>query len=254
MASPNPSADRPPDRELDPPTRAYDDLMVEGGALYPGVPIGRPGRSRAYWATITAMRALRLRYAVDLDGAEHVAPGPAILIGNHIRFIDPLCVVMTEWWRVSAFTKLEWFQHRGSLFFRLMGQIPLRRGDEASTEWAMQMSRYALAEGGRLGLYPEGTRSPDPRTLYKLHKRVMIPLLQANLDVPVHVVTTEYTPRPVPRRIGVRIRVSEPLALNARTMSPDELTDAIRDALLTLGGQTYLDRYAQDVKSDLREA
>ena len=254
MASPEPSADHTPDRGLDPPTRAYDDLMTEGSALYQGVRIGRPGRSRAYWPTIAAMRALRLRYAVGLDGADHVAPGPAILIGNHIKFIDPVCVVMTEWWRVSAFTKLEWFQHRGSLFFRLMGQIPLRRGDEASTEWAMQMSRYALGDGGRIGLYPEGTRSPDARTLHRLHKRIMIPLFQANPDVPVHVVTTEYTHRRVPRRIGVRIRVSEPLALNARAMSPDELTDRVRGALLALGGQTYLNRYAQDVKSDLREA
>ncbi len=254
MASPNPSSDPTPDRALDPPTRAYGDLLAEAGALYPGVRVGRPGRSRAYWPTIAAMRALRLRYAVDMDGADRVAPGPAILIGNHIQFIDPVCVVMTEWWRVSAFTKLEWFQHRGSLFFRLMGQIPLRRGDEASTEWAMQVSRYALAEGGRIGLYPEGTRSPDPRTLHKLHKRVMIPLIQANPDVPVHVVTTEYTKRAVPRRIGVRIRVSEPLRLNARTMSSDEVTDVVREALLALGGQTYVDRYAQDVKSELREA
>lgn len=254
MAGPNPSANPTPDRAMDPPTRAYDDLLEEAVALYPGVRVGRPGRSRAYWPTIAAMRALRLRYAVDMDGADRVAPGPAILIGNHIQFIDPVCVVMTEWWRVSAFTKLEWFQHRGSLFFRLMGQIPLRRGDEASTEWAMQMSRYALADGGRIGLYPEGTRSPDPGTLHKLHKRVMIPLIQANPDVPVHVVTTEFTKRPVPRRIGVRVRVSEPLPLNARTMSSDELTDMIRDALLTQGGQAYVDRYAQDVKSELREA
>jgi 1-acyl-sn-glycerol-3-phosphate acyltransferase len=256
MARPDRSDDQAPDPSPDQPagaeTRAYDALLAEARTLYPGVRIGRPGRARTYWPTIAAMRLLRLRWAIDIDGADKVAPGPAILIGNHVAFLDPVCVVMTEWWRVSAFTKLEWFEHRGSLFFRLMGQIPLRRGDAASTEWAMQMSRYALGDGGRIGLYPEGTRSPDPGVLHKLHKRIMIPLLQANPDVPVHVVTTVYENHPVPRRIQVKVRVSDRLPVDPRTMGPDELTGIVRDALLALGGQTYVDTYAQDVKAGKR--
>ena len=194
-----------------------------------------------------------MRWAVDIDGADKVAPGPAILIGNHVHFVDPVCVVMATWWRCSAFTKVEWFEHRGSLFFRLMGQIPLRRGDVASTEWAMQMSRYALGSSGgvgRIALYPEGTRSPDPNVLHKLHKRIMIPLLQANPDVPVHVVTTQYENHSFPRRIRAHVRVSEPLPLDPRTMNADELATIVRDALLALGGQTYMDTYAQDVKAE----
>ena len=231
-------------------TREYETLLAEARTLYPGVRIGRPGLARTYWATIAAMRALRVRWAVDIHGAERVAPGPAILIGNHVHFMDPVCVVIAVWWRASAFTKLEWFEHRGSLFFRLMGQIPLRRGDADSTEWAMQISRYALGGGGRIAIYPEGTRSPDPTQLHKLHKRLMIPLLQANPDVPVHVVTTKYENHRAPRRIRVEVRVSEPLPIDARTMDAGELTTIIRDALLSLGGQTYVDTYAQDVKAE----
>jgi 1-acyl-sn-glycerol-3-phosphate acyltransferase len=66
---------------------------------------------------------------------------------------------MTHWWRVTAFTKVEVFERRGAVFFRLMGQIPLRRGDEASTRWAMAMAARTLDDGAKLGLYPEGTRS-----------------------------------------------------------------------------------------------
>ncbi len=248
---PEPAASAPGQR-FDAPTRPYEKLLAQARDLYPGVRIGRPGRARTYWATIAAMRLLRARWAVTLHGADEVAPGPAILIGSHVHFLDPLCVVMTVWWRVSAFTKLEWFEHPGALFFRVMGQIPLRRGDPASTEWAMQMSRYALAEGGRIGLYPEGTRSPDPSVLHKLHKRVMIPLLRANPDVPVHVVTTSYEEHSFPLRTRVTVRVSPRLALDARSMSADALTDRIRDALLELGGQRYVDRYAQDVKAQRR--
>jgi 1-acyl-sn-glycerol-3-phosphate acyltransferase len=252
--SPEPTPDPSPGALPDSATREYEALLAEAARLYPGVRIGRPGRARTYWATIAAMRLLRLRWAIDIEGADKVAPGPAILIGNHVDFFDPVCVVMTKWWRVSAFTKLEWFEHRGSLFFRLMGQIPLRRGDPESTEWAMQMSRYALGDGGRIGLYPEGTRSPDPTALHKLHKRIMIPLLQANPDVAVHVVTTQYKIHRAPRRIRARVRISDRLALDPRTMGADEMTGIVRDCLLELGGQRYVDAYAQDVKAGRRVA
>ena len=231
--------------------KTYDELLAEARTLYPGVRIGRPGKSRGYWATIAALRALRLRYDVHISGREHVGADPAILVGNHIDFFDPVVVVMSAWWRVSAFTKVEWFEHRSALFFRLMGQIPLRRGDPASSEWAMQMSAHALVNGGKIGIYPEGTRSPDPTTLHRLHKRILIPLLQANPDTPVHVVVTQYEQRPR-RRTRVTVKVSPTLDLDPRTMTPEQLTDAVRDALIELGGLNYLDRYARDVKAELR--
>lgn len=237
----------------DPRLRGYEELLAEARTLYPGIRIGRPGRARTYWATIAVMRVLRLGLDVDVEGAQEVAKGPAILLANHVHALDPVVVAMSTWVRVSAFTKVEWFEHRGALFFRLMGQIPLRRGDAAATEWAMQMSRHALADGGRIGLYPEGTRSPEPTQLHRLHKRVLIPLLQANPDVPVHALTTQYERRPR-RRTRVRLRISGRLPLDPRTMTADELTAGIRDALLQLGGQEYVDRYARDVKAERRAA
>jgi 1-acyl-sn-glycerol-3-phosphate acyltransferase len=233
---------------------SYEVLLAQARSLYPGVRIGRPGRSRGYWAMITALRLLRLRYAVRFEGAGHVADGPAILVGNHVSMFDPVMVVMSAWWRVSAFTKIEVFERRGAIFFRVMGQIPLRRGDAASTDWAMAMSRHALGHGGKLGLYPEGTRTPDPRVMHRLHKRVLIPLLQANPDVPVHAVVTSYEPRGRWRRTRVSVRVSQALPLDARTMAPQVLADSLRDALLALSGQRYEDRYAQEVKAELRAA
>lgn len=233
--------------------RDYEELLAEGRGLYPGVRIGRPCRSRGYWAMITTMRLLRVRYAVDLQGASSVGRGPAILVANHVNAMDPVMVVMSAWWRVTAFTKVEVFERRGSVFFRIMGQIPLRRGDADSTTWAMEMSRYALSDGGKVGIYPEGTRSPYPGTLHRLHKRVLVPLLQANPDVPVHVVVARYQRRPR-RRTRVDLRISGRLPLDPRTMSADELTAQVRDALLETGGLAYVDRYARDVKAELRAA
>ncbi|HEX2705886.1 MAG TPA: lysophospholipid acyltransferase family protein [Candidatus Lustribacter sp.] len=229
---------------------AYAAALSAGQALYPGVDIGRPGRARTYWLSIAALRGLRARWDVHVDGAGNVAPGAGILIGNHVSGLDPLVAVMSSWWRVTAFTKVEVFEGRGAVFFRWMGQIPLRRGDEASTQWAMDMATRTLASGGKVGLYPEGTRSPDPAKLHRLHKRVLIALLHRNPDVPVYAITTTYRRRPW-RRVHVQVRLSVRLPVDARTMTADELTSVVRDALLELGGQTYVDIYARDAKRAL---
>src|ERR1700712_3222711 len=225
----------------------YETLLAEGQRLLPGVRIGRPGVSRLYWFTIAVLRLLRGRMSVDLHGADHLRRGtPAILVANHTSAWDPVCVVMSGWWRVTAFTKAEYFGGRGAFFFRWMGQIPLRRGDPESTAWAMQMSQEALARGGMIGIYPEGTRSPDGR-LHKLHKRVLIPLLQANPDVAVHVVAVAYD-KHAGRRTRVTGRISAPIPLDIRNATPDELTRILTEAMIETGGQEYVDEYAQAVK------
>lgn len=233
--------------------RSYEDLLAEARGLYPGIRIGRPGRARTYYPTIAALRLLRARLDIRVTGAEHLSRGPAIVLGNHVHALDPVVVVMSGWWRVSAFTKVEWFEGPVAPFFRWMGQIPLRRGDDTSTRWAMDMAAQALAAGGMIGMYPEGTRSPDPRHLHRLHKRVLVPLLQDNAGIAVHALATRYTRAPW-RRIRVDVAISPPLALDPSTMDADQLTAVVRDALLELGGQTYVDRYARDVKAELAAA
>jgi len=227
----------------------YDELLARGKKLFPAVRFGRPGRARSYWATIAALRVLRAKWKIDVEGAAHVPEGAAILIGNHVDAADPLVVVMSAWWRVTAFTKLEWFESPVAPFFRLMGQIPLRRGDPAATDWAIEMATASLAGGSKIGLYPEGTRSPDPAKLHRLHGRVLLPVLQANPDVPAFAVTTTYTDRPR-RRTHVRLRISPRLPLDPHGMAPDDVIAVVRDALLELGGQTYVDVSARDAKAE----
>ncbi len=231
---------------------SYQELLAEGELLYPEVRIGRPGRSRSYWPLIAVLRLPRMAFRIEASGSQHVAKGPAILVGNHVRHFDPGAVVTTNWWRVSAFTKVELFDLKIAPFFRMMGQIPLRRGDDASTDWALRMAQDTLSRGGKIGIYPEGTRSPDRGTLHKLHKRMLIPLLRDNPDVPVHAVGIRYEQRRGLRRTRVTLRISAPLPLDRANMTADEIVGAIREAILPLSGQEYADVYAQEVKAALR--
>ncbi len=224
------------------PSTDYDAALARARDIYPGVRVGRPGRSRGWPLIGPALNLLRLKFSLDVDGAEQVAPGATIIVSNHLAAWDPVVTVVATRWRVSAFTKAEWYDGTGSLFFRWLGQIPLRRGDEPSTEWALDMARRALADGGKVGIYPEGTRGPDHDALYRLHQRVLVPLLVGSPDAAVHAVAVRYTPRG--RRTVARIRVSQRLPIDARTMSGPEMTEVIRASLVELGGLRYVDEYA----------
>jgi 1-acyl-sn-glycerol-3-phosphate acyltransferase len=228
-------------------TESYDAVLAQGREIHPGLRIGRPGRSRGWPVVGPLLNVLRAKIVLDHQGKENVAPGPAILVSNHQDALDPVVTVLSTGWHVTAFTKAEWFEGTAAPFFRWVGQIPLRRGDEASTEWALDMAARTLAEGGIIGIYPEGTRGPGRSTLYRLHQRVLVALLVGSPDVPVHAVTVRYTPQG--RRTLVRVRVSERLPIDARSMTGQQMTDIIRDRMLTLGELDYCDQYAFVVKA-----
>jgi 1-acyl-sn-glycerol-3-phosphate acyltransferase len=226
----------------------YDELLSRGHAIYPGMRLGKPGRARTYWATIFFMRLLNLRWSVKVTGASNVAAGPAILVGNHVSAMDPVAIVMKQWWRVTAFAKVEVFENRGAVFFRWMGQIPLRRGDEQATRWALDVAAQVMADGSKLGLYPEGTRSPDKKSLHKLHRRILIPVLESNPGVPVHAIATTYLGTKFGRK-RVEVNLSAPLPIDVATMHPNEVVEIMKNSLLDLGGMDYVDAFARDLKA-----
>lgn len=225
---------------------SYDEALAVGQRLNEGIRIGRPGRSRIWPAALWSFGALRVKVAVECTGAEHAAPGAAILVANHQSTWDPVVAVMATRWHVSAFTKAEWYDGPAALFFSTLGQIPLRRGDDAETDWALDMARRTLESGVKVGIYPEGTRGPDRDTLYRLHQRVLVPLLRENADVPVHTVATRFSTRG--RRTHARVVVSPRLSLDLATLSDDDLAAAVRDSLVAGGDLNYVDEFAFRVK------
>ena len=194
------------------------------------------------------MRLLNFKWSVTVTGAENVACGPAILVGNHVDAMDPVAIVMKQWWRVTAFAKVEVFENRGAVFFRWMGQIPLRRGDEKSTRWALDMAARVLDDGSMLGLYPEGTRSPDKKSLHKLHRRILIPIFKSHPEVPVHAITTTYGAKKFGRQ-RVCVHLSKRLPIDVSSMSAAHIVDVIKNEILTAGGMAYVDAFARDLKA-----
>jgi hypothetical protein len=173
------------------------------------------------------------------------------LVGNHLSLLDPVLVGLSNRFRVTFFTKVEVFERVGAIFFRWTGQIPIRRGDEASTKWALEIAADAVARGSKLSIYPEGTRSADGVTLHRLHRRVLIPVLQSNATVPIHAMTIAYTDKSLWRR-NVEIRFSECLTIN-REDSADTITQMVTDALIELGGMPYVHTFSR-IHSTHRES
>lgn len=227
---------------------SFNDLVQRGKVIYPGTRIGRPGRAITYWITIFFMRLLNFKWSVTVTGAKNVTRGPAILVGNHVDAMDPVAIVMKQWWRVTAFAKIEVFENRGAIFFRWMGQIPLRRGDEESTRWALDMAAQVLADGSMLGLYPEGTRSPDKKSLHKLHRRILIPIFELHPEVPVHAITTTYGAKKFGRQ-RVCVHLSKRLLIDVSSMSAAHIVDVIKNEILESGGMAYVDAFARDIKA-----
>lgn len=135
----------------------------------PGAKLVRAyGRLLYGGAKLTAGPALRRLYNVRVEGAEGIPRhGAAIFTPNHLSFIDPFFVVLATTRHVTFIGKAEYFDSwHTRMFFELAGVIPVRREDAAKARGSLEAGVRVLRAGNLLGIFPEGTRSPDGR-LYK---------------------------------------------------------------------------------------
>src|SRR5499427_2246260 len=219
----------------------------------------------AYWVLkILLTPVLRLVFRIRSEGTRHVPRrGPAILASNHRSFIDSVFLPLVVHRRVTFVARAEYFESwKTAWFFRAVGMIPLKRGDGSASERALAAAREVLDKGGVLGIYPEGTRSPDGR-LYRGHTGVARLALESGAPViPMAMVGTfELMPsgRLWPRlRFRPGVRFGKPLdfsryaGLKSDLLVLRAVTDEIMYALMELSGQEYVDEYAQQAKSRLR--
>ena len=224
-----------------------------------------------YWvlkAFLTPL--LRVLYRPWTEGLENVPEtGPVILASNHLSFLDSIFMPLMVPRRVTFLAKSDYFTERGvkgrlkRLFFTGVGQVPIDRSGGRASEAALLTGIAILNEGKLLGIYPEGTRSPDGR-LYRGKVGVAKMALEAGVPViPVAMIGTfEVQPqgKVMPRIKRVGVRFGAPLDFSRYTGLEDDrfvlrsMTDEIMYELMSLSNQEYVDIYAAKAKADIAAA
>lgn len=218
-----------------------------------------------WWSKYVLLGPLmRLLARPTIEGLEHIpARGGAILAGNHLAVADSFLVPLLVRRRITYLAKREYFIQPGfigwikKVFFTGVGQVPVDRAVGSEAQAALDTAIRLLREGKLLGIYPEGTRSPDGR-LYKGKTGVARMALEAGVPViPVAAIGTNKL-NPIGSRMWrphhVHLRIGEPLDFSRYAgMAGDRfiersMTDEIMYTLMELSGQTYVDVYAASVK------
>jgi 1-acyl-sn-glycerol-3-phosphate acyltransferase len=204
---------------------------------------------------------LKLLFRPWVEGMENIpTDGPVIIATNHLSFIDSLLVPLAVPRRIVYLGKADYFGKWYSWFFRSVNVIPVdRSGGEASAA-AINAGIAELRKGLAVGIYPEGTRSPDGK-LYRGKTGVARMALTIGCPiVPVAVIGTfeaqppgKYMPRP--RKIGIRF--GAPIDCSRYLGNEDDrfvlrsVTDELMYEIMMLSGQEYVDEYASRVKERL---
>jgi 1-acyl-sn-glycerol-3-phosphate acyltransferase len=198
-------------------------------------------------------------YRPSTGGIEHVPEtGPAILASNHLSFLDHFFLPAVLDRPIFFLGKSDYFRGWQRLFFENVGVMPVHREGGDAGEASLRKGQEILESGRLLGIYPEGTRSPDGR-LYRgktgparLAFRTGAPL------IPVAMVGTFEVLPPravVPKIRPVAVRVGAPLDLSRYAGAENDrsalraATDELMYELMLLSGQEYVDEYAAKVKS-----
>jgi 1-acyl-sn-glycerol-3-phosphate acyltransferase len=211
---------------------------------------------------------LTLLFRPKVKGLRNVpSQGPVIIASNHLSFSDSIFMPLVVPRKVTFLAKSEYFTSPGpkgllkKLTFIALGQVPVDRAGGSRSEAALLTGLSVLAQGECLGIYPEGTRSPDGR-LYR--GRTGIARLAFESGAPVIPVamfnTAEIQPtgKVIPKILRVKMIFGEPMYFGGpeKSNNPEELrkaTDQIMKKLQEMSGQEYVDIYASQAKEAIEE-
>ncbi|RDI32578.1 1-acyl-sn-glycerol-3-phosphate acyltransferase [Rhodococcus sp. AG1013] len=200
-----------------------------------------------------------------LEGAENIpTDGPAILASNHQAVLDSFFLPLRVNRRITFLAKSEYFTGTGlkgrfqRWFFSAVGQVPIDRTGASAAQDALNAGLRVLGDGKLLGIYPEGTRSPDGR-LYKGKTGMARLALESGVKViPVAMIDTAkvnpigsrmWKPAKVTVRIGEPIDFSRFEGMGGNRFVERAVTDEVMYKLMRLSGQEYVDIYAATLKN-----
>jgi 1-acyl-sn-glycerol-3-phosphate acyltransferase len=203
-----------------------------------------------------------------VEGLENVPrSGAVILASNHLAVMDSFYLPLVVRRRITFLAKSEYFTGTGlkgaftRWFYTAVGQVPIDRADADHAQAALSTAERLLGEGRLLGMYPEGTRSPDGR-LYKGKTGLARLALQTGVPViPVAMIGTNVVNPPGTKmlRFGrVVVRFGKPMdfsrfdGLGGNRFIERAVTDEVIYELMGLSGQEYVDIYAASVKDEAK--
>ena len=225
-----------------------------------------------YWIMKNLVAGLLLKtvFRPWVIGTENIPrEGAVILASNHLSFIDSIFLPLVIDRRISFLAKSDYFHGRGiggwfiKNFLLGTGMLPIDRSGGKASEASLNTGLRVLASGNILGIYPEGTRSPDG-TMYRGRTGVARMVLEGHVPViPVAMIDTDkvmpiHSKIPKVQRIG--IVVGKPLdfsrfeGLEGDRFILRSVTDEIMYELQRLSKQDYDDVYASSVKERLSRA
>ncbi len=213
---------------------------------------------------------LQILFRPWVKGAKNVPnSGGAILASNHLSFSDSIFLPLKVRRPVTFLAKSDYFTGKGvkgaliRWFFKATGQLPIDRSGGKASEDSLNTGLGGLERGLLLGIYPEGTRSPDAK-LYRGRTGIARMVLEAKVPViPVAMIDTEKvqpigSKYPKIRRVGVII--GEPMDFTRFAGMEGEravlraVTDLIVYNIMQLSNQEYEDVYASTVKNRMARA
>lgn len=212
---------------------------------------------------------LQVLFRPWVEGVENVPDkGAAILASNHLSFSDSFFLSLVVPRPITFLAKSDYFTGSGikglftKAFFKGVGQVPVDRSGGRASEAALRTGLRILDQGDLLGIYPEGTRSPNG-TMYRGKTGLARMALVGQVAIlPVAMINTyEIQPpgvvRPRLRRVGIRI--GAPLDFSRYEGLEDDrfvlrsVTDEVMYELMSLSGQEYVDMYAARAKELIKE-
>lgn len=200
-----------------------------------------------------------------VEGLENIPEnGAAILASNHLAVMDSFYLPLVVRRRITFLAKSEYFTGTGikgwftRWFYTAVGQVPIDRTDSDAAQAALTTAQRILKDGKLLGIYPEGTRSPDGR-LYKGKTGLARLALHTGVPViPVAMIGTNVVNPPGTKMLRpgrVTVRFGKPMDFSRFDGMADNrfieraVTDEVIYELMGLSGQEYVDIYAANLKN-----